>query len=66
MSDYEAVRDHLNAAYQYARKLNKPMLSYLIEMAVLESNDTELAMNSDPATGRPESRQRHSPSTASG
>ena len=54
MSDEDAVRDHLNAAYQYARLLNKPMLSYLIEMAILESEevDTGAKDNGVPTIGQ--------------
>jgi len=39
MNDEETITEHLNAAYQHAQILKKPMLCYLIEMAVLESDD---------------------------
>lgn len=57
MSDNaDAVRDHLNAAHQYAKALNRPMLCYLVEMAILENegDDTGVIEDEAPPCSKPE------------
>ncbi|MDF1777646.1 MAG: hypothetical protein P1V13_16565 [Rhizobiaceae bacterium] len=47
MNDEDAIKEHLNAAYQHAQILKKPILCYLIEMAILESDDVCLEFCSE-------------------
>jgi len=66
MNDEEAIREHLNAAYQHAQILNKPMLCYLIEMAILESDDVCVEFCSESTPPLQGVGHRTSPFTVTG
>jgi len=66
MNDEETITEHLNAAYQHAQILKKPMLCYLIEMAILESDDVCVEFCSENTPSLQGVENRPSPFTVTG